>query len=301
MNERIREVFSNFYTTVLDLLPNLLVAIFFFLLFALLGYLIGKGFAKGVRGKWKGTIVVSYLGKVFRWLFNLIGLIVAFYILGFGAVANTLLTSAGVSAIIIGFAFKDIAENFLAGLLMLISRPFEIGHIIEVNGHRGAVKEVNLRTTHIRNITGKDIYLPNSVIVKNVVINYTRDGYLRLDFSLGLDIPTDIQALRPLIIEFLKKQPEVLSAPEPDVLIRDVSEFTIDIQVLFWVDVLKQKSVPPAYLGETIRSRILAEVKDLILSRGYNMPSQIIEHKMYHRNEPLMVGLQNENQGGGNE
>lgn len=293
MNERIRDIFNNFFAAVLELLPNLLVAIFFFLLFALIGYLIGKGFSKGGRSGWKNTIVVSYLGKVFRWLFFIIGIIVALYILGFGAIANTLLTSAGVSAIIIGFAFKDIAENFLAGLLMLISRPFEIGHIIEVDGHRGAVKEVNLRTTHIRNITGKDIYLPNALIVKNVVINYTRDGFLRLDFSLGLDVPTDINALRPVIIEFLKKEKEVLANPEPDVLVRDLREFTVEIQVLFWIDVLKQKSIPPAYLGETIRSRILADVKDLLLSLGYNMPSQVIEHKMYDKGQALHVDLKN--------
>lgn len=299
MNERIREVFNNFFSNVLELLPNLLVAVFFFLLFALVGYLIGKGFGKSDGKKWKNTIVFNYLGKVLRWLFYIIGFIVALYILGFGAIANTLLTSAGVSAIIIGFAFKDIAENFLAGLLMLISRPFEIGHIIEVNGHRGTVKEVNLRTIHIRNITGKDIYIPNSVIIKNVMINYTRDGYLRLDFSLGLDIPTNIAKIRPVIVEFLKKQPEVLAHPKPDVLVRDVNEFTVEIQVLFWIDVLKQKSIPPAYLGETIRSRILAEVKDLLLDQGYAMPSQIIEHKMYHRNEPLVVDVQHENGGTG--
>lgn len=297
MHERIREVFNDFFSNVLELLPNLLVAIFFFLLFALMGYLIGKGFAKGSRTKWKDTIVINYLGKVLRWLFYIIGFIVALYILGFGAIANTLLTSAGVSAIIIGFAFKDIAENFLAGLLMLISRPFEIGHIIEVNGHRGAVKEVNFRTTHIRNITGKDIYLPNSLIIKNVLINFTRDGYLRLDFSLGLDIPTNINKVRPMIVAFLEKQPEVLSAPKPDVLVRDVNEFTVDIQVLFWIDVLKQKAIPPSYLGETIRSRILAEVKDLLLKQGYTMPSQILEHKMYHRDEPLVVDVRHEDGG----
>ena len=289
MGEKINQVFQQFWNTLIEMLPNFIVALLFFALFSFMGYLIGKAFAKGVQNRWKNAIVVGYIGKVLRWGFNLIGLIIGLHVLGFGGVANTLLTGAGISAIIIGFAFKDIAENFLAGLLLLMSRPFEIGHIIEVNGFRGTARGLDLRTTHLRSITGKDIYLPNALMIKNVVTNYTRDGFLRLDFIIGLDIPTDIEKVRPLIIDFLKQQPEILKKPEPDVLVRDVGEFTIDIQVLLWVDVLKQKKIPPAYLGETIRSRLIAQVKELLLLHEYVLPSQIIEHKMYQEESPIQV------------
>lgn len=291
MGEKIRDVFVAFWDQLIALIPNLLVAIFFIFFFSFVGYLIGKGFAKGVNRQWKNAIVVTYLGKALRWVFILIGIIIALYVMGFGDAANTILTGAGISAIIVGFAFKDIAENFLAGVLLLISRPFEIGHIIEVESFRGTVRGLEMRTTHIRNVTGKDIYIPNAMIVKNVVTNYTRDGYLRLDFLLGLDIPSDTGRARQLILGFLSEQDDVLAKPAPDVLVKEVGEFTITLQVLFWVDVLRQKNTPPAYLGETIRSRCLSDVKDLLLRNGFQLPSQILEHKMYQPGHPLEVKL----------
>ena len=291
MSDKIREVFIAFWEQLIELLPNLLVAIFFLAFFSFIGYLVGRGIAKGVRRQWRNAIVVSYIGKALRWIFNLIGIIVALQVMGFGDAANTVLTGAGISAIIVGFAFKDIAENFLAGVLLLISRPFEIGHIIEIDDFRGTVRALEMRTTHIRSMTGKDIYIPNARIVKDVVINYTRDGYLRLDFVLGLDIPSDTNRARELILDFLQRQPDILDRPTADVMVKDVGEFTIDIQVLFWVDVLKQKKLSPGYLGETIRSHYVGAVKDLLLQNGFNMPSQILEHKMYQAESPLNIKM----------
>jgi len=209
--------------------------------------------------------------------------------MGFGGVANSLMAGAGVSAIIVGFAFKDIAENFLAGLLLLVSRPFEIGNIIEVSGAKGTVREMDIRTTHLRNIEGKDIYIPNSMIIKNPVINYTKDGLLRMDFLIGLDVPTDIAKVKKMLLEYLSKQPEVLKTPEYNVLTQNLGEFTVDVKVLFWIDVFKNKKISPSYLGETIRSRIMREIKDLLLENGYNLPSQVIEHKMYNDAAPLKI------------
>ncbi len=289
MGEKIQVAFEEFMESLIVLLPNFLAGLVVFLLFWTFGFFIKKLFAKGAATRWKDSILASYIGKLLGWTFYLIGSIAALHIMGFGGVANSLMAGAGVSAIIVGFAFKDIAENFLAGLLLLVSRPFEIGNIIEVSGAKGTVREMDIRTTHLRNIEGKDIYIPNSMIIKNPVINYTKDGLLRMDFLIGLDVPTDIAKVKKMLLEYLSKQPEVLKTPEYNVLTQNLGEFTVDVKVLFWIDVFKNKKISPSYLGETIRSRIMREIKDLLLENGYNLPSQVIEHKMYNDAAPLKI------------
>lgn len=289
MGEKIQAAFEQFSETLITLLPNFLAGLVIFIIFWTIGFTIKKVFAKGAATRWRDSILAIYIGKLLGWIFYLLGSIAALHVMGFGGVANSLLAGAGVSAIIVGFAFKDIAENFLAGLLLLVSRPFEIGNIIEVNGSKGTVKGLDMRTTHIRNIEGKDIYIPNSMIIKNPVTNYTKDGLLRMDFLVGLDVPTDVKAVKVLIMAYLEKQPEILKKPEFNVLTSNLGEFTVDVQVLFWIDVFKNKNIAPSYLGQTIRSRIMREVKDLLLNNGYNLPSQVLEHKMYNDKIPFKV------------
>lgn len=289
MNEQIKNTFIDFWEMMIGMLPKLLAALVLFLVFFLIGHFLYKIFSKKFAEKWQETIVTKFLANVAKWAFYLIGLIAAVDILGFSGIMSSLIAGAGVTAIILGFAFKDIGENFLAGLLLAVNRPFRIGNIIEVGGFKGTVKGMDMRTTHIRNIEGKDIFIPNAMIVKNAVVNYTRDGLLRQQFMIGLDVSTNVPKAKALILGYLNKEPDILKKPEPNVLVADIGEFTIDIQVLFWVDVLKGKNQSPSYLGFTIRSQIIQEVKDLLLTNGFNLPSQVLEHKMYK--EPLEVNV----------
>lgn len=281
MNEKLRQTFLEFWDHLIEMAPNILVAIIVMLIFFLMGHFLYKFVNKRFLSKWEGTIVTKFITNSIKWLLYLIGLLAALDILNMTGIVSSIMAGAGITAIILGFAFKDIGENFLAGALLVAKRPFRIGHVIEVDGHKGVVKEMDMRTIHLRNIEGKDIFIPNSMIVKNVVINYTLDGLLRLEFMVGMDIPSDIAEATRLIRDYLSQQPEVLKQPEANVIVMEIAEFTVNLKVLFWVDILKNKTVSPSYLGITIRSRVIQEVKDLLLAHGFNLPSQIIEHKNY--------------------
>ena len=281
MNEKLRQTFLEFWDHLIEMAPSILVAIIVMLIFFLMGHFLYKFVNKRFLSKWEGTIVTKFITNSIKWLLYLIGLLAALDILNMTGIVSSIMAGAGITAIILGFAFKDIGENFLAGALLVAKRPFRIGHVIEVDGHKGVVKEMDMRTIHLRNIEGKDIFIPNSMIVKNVVINYTLDGLLRLEFMVGLDIPSDIAEATRLIRDYLSQQPEVLKQPEANVIVMEIAEFTVNLKVLFWVDILKNKTVSPSYLGITIRSRVIQEVKDLLLAHGFNLPSQIIEHKNY--------------------
>ena len=289
ISEKITESFEEFWASIIDKLPELLVSLLVLIVFIIAGKLFYRFFRRRIQKRLKDTILSTFTGEFIRWTFYVIGITFALFNLGLGGVASSLVAGAGVTAIILGFAFKDIAENFLAGILLAISRPFVIGDIIEVNNVKGPVLQVDLRSTQIKTVDGRDIFIPNSIVIKNVFTNYTRDGYLRLDFPVGLDFNDDTEKARNLIIEHLKKQPDILQEPAPNVVLDELGESAVVVKVMFWTNIFHTAKKEQVLLGEPVKSRMIREVKDLLLKNGFNMPAQIIEHKMYDEEKPLKV------------
>lgn len=285
MNVNFNQVFSDFYSKIISQLPHVIAAIVVIITFIVLGKLFYNFVGKRIRSKWKDSIVSSFVSESIKWAFYIFGLIIALNIVGFGGIAGGLLAGAGIGAIIFGFAFKDIGENFLAGIILALKRPFEIGDIIEIDGHKGNVKDLDLRLTHLRNVEGKDIYIPNSSIIKNTLINYTKDGNLRINFMIGIAPECEIGLTRSLIMAYLDQNKEILKLPEPNVIVQELGEFTTDLQVLFWVDILANKKLPDSYLGHNIRSKVITDIKEILDANNIDMPSQVIEHKMYRENK----------------
>lgn len=291
MNSNIIQSFNEFWLSAIKILPDLLVSLSVLIVFILLGRLVHKIFLKRIQNKWKDSIISSFLSEFVKWTFYFIGLTFALFNIGLGGFASSLLAGAGITAIIIGFAFKDIAENFLAGILLAINRPFDIGDIIQVGEVKGPVKGLDLRTTQIKTVDGRDIYIPNSMVIKNIFTNYTRDGLLRLDFQLGLDTYDDIEKAREMIIAYLLNQEDIIKEPLPNVTLEELGESSVTIRIMFWIDIFSAPKNDQSLLGETIRSRVMRQVRDLIIQNGFNMPAQIIEHKMYQADKPLRIKI----------
>jgi small-conductance mechanosensitive channel len=174
-------------------------------------------------------------------------------------------------------------------MLLAINRPFKLGDIIMIEGHRGPVRALNIRTTHIRVADGRDIWVPNAMILKGVLTNFTRDGFLRHDFTFGIDTPSDLSAVRQLIINHLMQQPDILTTSPPEVLVEAIGASDVSLRVLFWINVLGSPQENPEEMSERVRSRTIREVKELLLEHEYNLPGLIVEHKIYNRDEPLPV------------
>jgi len=279
------KIFNDFYSDISSMLPKIITGILVIIIFIILGKLFYTLIGKRIQKRWKDTIISNFISEATKWSFYIFGMIIALNIVGFGGIASSLIAGAGISAIIFGFAFKDIGENFLAGIILALKRPFEIGDIIEVDGYKGNVEDLDLRVTHLRNFEGKDIYIPNSSIIKNTLVNYTKDGNLRVNFMLGIAPESNILKTRSLILEYLTQNKQILQTPNPNVVVQELGEFTTDLQVLFWVDILANKKLPDSYLGHNIRSKIITDIKEILDTNNIDMPSQVIEHKMYGANK----------------
>ncbi|WP_339698513.1 mechanosensitive ion channel family protein [Algoriphagus aquimarinus] len=226
-------------------------------------------------------LLANFLAGVFGSIVILIGLLFVFRIIGLTGVISGMLAGAGISAFIIGFALKDIGENFLAGIILAFKRPFRVGDIVDINGMRGQVLMLNLRDTQIKTGDGKDVFIPNGLILKNPLINFTIDGFLRYDFIVGLDYGSDYEKAVDLIRSTITHVPGVLGDNKaPEVWVIELAESTLNIQVTFWVNTF-ERTISDA----VVKSSAILMVLTALEKAGFNMPARIVELKNYQGKE----------------
>lgn len=227
------------------------------------------------------NLLANFLAGVFGSIVILIGLLIVLRIIGLTGVISGMLAGAGISAFIIGFALKDIGENFLAGIILAFKRPFKVGDIVDISGIRGVVLTLNLRDTQIKTIDGKDVFIPNGMILKNPLINFTIDGYLRYDFIVGLDYGSNYQAAIEVISSAIVQVPGVLDSSKlPSVWVTEMAESTLNIQVTFWVNTFDR-----AISDAIVKSSAILMVLTALEKAGFNMPARIVELKNHQGKE----------------
>jgi small conductance mechanosensitive channel len=276
------DIFQTDWEGIEALLKTIGLSLAILLAFYLLANVLQKFLKKRLLVRMDDPLLANFLSVVFRLIIILLGFLLVFRIIGLTGLVSGLLAGAGITAFVIGFALKDIGENFLAGILLAFKRPFRVGDIVDINGMRGVVLTLNLRDTQIKTSDGKDVFIPNATIIKNPLVNFTIDGFLRYDFIVGLDYGSDYQAARALILEAIQKVPGVLmDTKTPKVWVSDLAESTLNLQVAFWVDTFDRKIA-----DMEVKSQAIIQVLTTLEKAGYNLPARVLEIKNY-RDQPI--------------
>lgn len=253
------------------------IALATFLIFLFLARKSRTLLSKRLIKRMDDDLLANFLAGIFGSIVILVGLLVVFRIIGLTGVISGMLAGAGISAFIIGFALKDIGENFLAGIILAFKRPFRVGDIVDISGMRGQVLTLNLRDTQIKTRDGKDVFIPNGMILKNPLINFTIDGYLRYDFIVGLDYGSNYQQAVDLIRNTIIQVPGVLGEiKSPEVWVIELAESTLNIQVTFWVDTFERE-----ISDAVVKSSAILTVLEALEKADFNMPGRIVELKNY--------------------
>jgi small conductance mechanosensitive channel len=140
----------------------------------------------------------------------ILGVVIAFNILGLNGADSEILAGIRITGFIISFAFKNIGENFIAGVILAFKLPFDMEDIIETNGLKGSVIYLTLRETTIKTFDGKDIFVPNGLILKQPLQNYSKDNLLHHDFSIGVDYTTMKALTRQLMQKMTQEKKYVM-------------------------------------------------------------------------------------------
>ena len=274
----ISESLASYYDQFIEQLPGFGLGVLIIVLGLLIGSWIGAFTRKRLSKKTGDPLMSRFLGKAIRYTLIVIAIMLALNAAGLGAIAAGILTAAGASAVVLGFAFKDIGENFIAGIIMAFSRPFDVNDTVEIGDNFGKVKALEFRYTKLKTFDGKDVYIPNSDVLTKPVTNFTEDGFFRWDIVIGIAYEDNIEGAKKTVLEALRKEPNVIEDEEHEnfVIEDELATSTVNLKIFFWVDTTDFRRMALITKGNVVRN-----VKEALEEAGYYMPADIHEIKLY--------------------
>ena len=282
---------SSFYGQFIEQLPGIGMGLLIIILGLLLGTWVGNFTRKRLVAKTEDPLMSRFLGKAIKITLIVIAVMLALNAAGLGAVAAGILTAAGAGAVVLGFAFRDIGENFIAGIILAFSRPFNINDTVMIGDNFGKIKALEFRYTKLKTFDGKDVYIPNGDVLTTPVTNYTEDGFFRWDFVLGIAYEDDIEGAKATVLEALGKQEGVIEDEEHEnfVIEDELATSTVNLKVFFWVETDDFRRMALITKGIVIKA-----VKEALEEAGYYMPADIHEIKLYGGETEFPIRLQQE-------
>ncbi len=249
-----------YYDGLVAFAPKLIMALILIVAVWFISRSIRTLFRNRLKNLMEDPLLANFLSNMVRSVIVIVGWVFAFKILGLGGITASILAGAGITAFIIGFALRDIGENFLAGIIMAFKRPFRVGDFVETTGIRGHVQALNIRDTQLKTPDGKDVYIPNANILKNPLINFTIDGFLRYDFLVGLPTTSDYNKTMEAIFNSVIQVKGVLkNRKKTTVHITGIAPGKVDVMVSFWIDTFVTKDS-----AEKIRSEVIDAVQKVL-------------------------------------
>ncbi|WP_209389780.1 mechanosensitive ion channel family protein [Chryseobacterium sp. RR2-3-20] len=271
--------FQDSWNSFVEQIPSLLAAILVIALGIFIANKLTDLSRKFIAGKSTDPLMTNFLLKAIKTVFVIIVIMFGLKVAGLDGIATGVLTAAGASAVILGFAFKDIGENFISGIILSFNRPFNINDTVSIGDIFGRVKSMEFRYTKLKTFDGKDVYIPNSDVIKKPVFNFTEDGYFRMDFMVGIAYENDIDQAKKIILNTMNSHPLSLKDEdrEPFVMTDELGVNSVNIKVFFWV-------AAEDYRRDAlmIRSEMIDQVKINLLTNGISMPANIQELKWYN-------------------
>jgi small conductance mechanosensitive channel len=257
------------------LLPNLLLALIVFVIFFVVAGNIRQLVKRLTRHRRHARNLGLVLGRLAQWITLLIGLFISLSIVIPTLKAGDLVQLLGISGVAIGFAFRDILQNFLAGILILLTEPFQLEDQIVYKDFEGTVENIQTRATTIRTYDGRRIVIPNSELFTNAVTVNTAFEHRRLEYDVGIGYGDNIDEAKRLIVEALHETEGVLRDPAPDAIVVDLADSTVNIRARWWVK--------PPLRSEVLnlQDKVLTAIKQKLIVNGIDLPfptQQILFH-----------------------
>lgn len=268
---KVQEMINGF----ISLLPNLVLALIVFAIFYVAAGTIRQLVRRLTRNRRHARNLGLILGRVAQWVTILIGLFISLSIVIPTLKAGDLVQLLGISGVAIGFAFRDILQNFLAGILILLTEPFQIDDQIIFKNFEGTVENIQTRATTIRTYDGRRIVIPNAELFTNSVTVNTAFDHRRLEYDIGIGYGDDIDEAKRLILEALSETEGILHEPKPDVIVVALAESTVNLRARWWFQ-------PPRRADAlNLQDKVLTAIKNKLTANGIDLPfptQQILFH-----------------------
>ncbi len=257
------------------LVSNITISIILFMV----GLKYAKHLSKLVKRKLSKTLDAGAASSLERLSHYFFVVLIAVFVLDVSNVPLTVFTVIGTTlALGIGLGSKNVAENFISGIIIMVERPIKLGDIIEVKDIVGEVVDIGARCVSIRTDKNITILVPNSSILQDVIINWTHeDTTLKSVLNFRIDNELEIDEVDKIILDALKKHPRILKKPEPVVLFKEIFKDTYDVEVEFWIDLSSNSK--SKYISNDINRTIVRMLKQYNISDEEKLKHALLGHK----------------------
>lgn len=212
--------------------PRLVIALAIFLVSLVVARLAGRAVERSARKS--GQEVGRLLARLTGVATLVVGTVIALDQVNVNVTG--LVAGLGLAGLTLGFALQDVAKNFVAGILLLMQRPFQIGDAIEVGSHEGKVTDVDIRATTITSWDGQHVIVPNADVFTSPIVNYSKYPTRRVVLELGVGYEEDLTRVRQVFLEAISGVEGVLNDPEPSVYCRNLGSAAVDVTAYLWMD-----------------------------------------------------------------
>jgi small conductance mechanosensitive channel len=259
----VNSLLADIMTFIESYLPKLIVAVIIMVVASYLARMAGQLVKRALTRRKADAGVTTLLVNLTRW--SIIGTGLFFSVSLFTNVSS-LLTALGLVGFAVSFAFQDVLKNLVAGIIILIQHPFNVGEAVFLNGYEGTVVAISSRMTEIESFDGRFVMVPNANSISNPIINYTRSPQRRIELPMRLAYETDLKTLRDTIVAAVREVPGYLDLPSPMIIFDTAGELSLGLTVYFWVDV--------NVLGSALfaKDRGYEVITKALLEKGISMP-----------------------------
>jgi len=239
------------------------------LLIAIIVFVVGKFLVQltvkvtaGVMARAKvDDILVNFVSSIMKMLLMLVVVVIALDQLGVDT--TSLVALVGAAGLAVGLALKDSLQNFAAGVMLVLFRPFKNGDFVEVSGVSGVVEKITIFSTLIRTGDNKEVIVPNGGIYSGTIVNYSARDTRRIDLVVGVDYGCDVREAKRILEDILASNPLILKNPEPVVALAELADSSVNFNVRPWVKT-------EDYWG--VRAEVLEQVKLTLDEKGIGIP-----------------------------
>ena len=204
---------------------------------AILIYIIGSWIIKKITRAVKKVMAKgTYDESLQKFLVNLISWALKIFLIitvisTLGVETTSLAAVIAAAGLAVGLALQGSLSNFAGGVLLMIFKPYKIGDLVEAQGVLGSVKEIEIFTTKLITPQNKLAIVPNGAMANGNIINYTAEGKMRVDTTIGVDYGSDIKKTKEVLLEMLKANPLVLQDPAPSVNVEELADSSVNLAV----------------------------------------------------------------------
>lgn len=259
------ESLSSMGQHLLSRLPYIAIGLIVLVAFYVGGRLVRRVLLAAGRHTALDPILARLLGSLVVWLSLVLGLMVAAVVIFPTFRPGDLVAGLGITSVAIGFAFKDILQNWLAGVFILWRRPFHVGDQIRTKEHEGTVENINVRATLLKTYDGERVVVPNSDVYTSTILVRTAYGTRRVRFTVGVGYGDELEEARRAIFRVLEETEGVIKDPPPQVLLVELAASSVNFEVLFWTGA-EQANVIRA------RDRVASGIKLALDKAGIDIP-----------------------------